>query len=31
MIDTDLYESQVVGTFVDSRGTTMNIYKVVKK
>ena len=31
MIDTDSYESQVVGTFVDSRGTTMNIYKVVKK
>ena len=31
MIDTNLYESQIVGTFVDSRGTTMNIYKVVKK
>ena len=31
MIDTNLYESQIVDTFVDSRGTTMNIYKVVKK
>ena len=31
MIDTNLYESQIVGTFVDSRSTTMNIYKVVKK
>ena len=31
MIDTNLYESQIVGTFVDSRGTTMNVYKVVKK
>ena len=31
MIDTNLYESQIVDTFVDSRGTTMNVYKVVKK
>lgn len=31
MIDTNLYESRIVDTFVDSRGTTMNIYKVVKK
>ena len=31
MIDTNLYESQIVDTFVDSRSTTMNVYKVVKK
>lgn len=31
MIDTNLYESQIVDTFLDSRGTTMNVYKVVKK
>ena len=31
MIDLNEYESQVVDTFVDSRGTTMNVYKVVKK
>ena len=31
MIDLNKYESQVVDTFVDSRGTTMNVYKVVKK
>ena len=31
MIDLNAYESQVVDTFVDSRGTTMNVYKVVKK
>ena len=31
MIDTNLYESHIVDTFVDSRGTTMNVYKVVKK
>ena len=31
MIDTNLYESQIVDTFVDSRGTTMNVYKVIKK
>ena len=31
MIDTNLYESQIVDTFVDSRGTTMNVYKVVNK
>ena len=31
MIDTNLYESQIVDTFVDSHGTTMNVYKVVKK
>lgn len=31
MIDLNEYESRVVDTFVDSRGTTMNVYKVVKK
>jgi hypothetical protein len=31
MIDDNAYEVQVVGTFVDSRETTMNIYKVVAK
>ena len=31
MIDTNEYEVQITDTFEDSRGTTMNIYKVVKK
>lgn len=31
MIDLNEYESRVVDIFVDSRGTTMNVYKVVKK